>query len=224
MGKVINEIGNRYGKLTVVEYDGVKDHYAYWKCQCDCGKYVSHRGYFLRKGIVTSCGCESHTKNEKGNTYGKLTVIDYDGLDKQGNAKWKCQCECGTIISVRGYKLRNGWTKSCGCLNSVGNSKINSYLREHNINFVSEYSFNNLRSPNGGLLKFDFAIFDDNNSLQYLIEYQGEQHYINNQEFGRQQREITDNIKKEYCKENNLLLYEIKYNESIEERLNEILK
>lgn len=222
MGKIINEIGNKYGKLTVIDYAGIKDHYAYWLCQCDCGNQVLHRGYFLRKGIVKSCGCESHIKNEKGKIYDKLTVIGYDGLDKQGNAMWKCQCECGNIISVRGYKLRNGWTRSCGCLTSIGNNKISCYLNEHHISFISEYSFKDLVSPKGNPLKFDFAIFKDDN-LYCLIEYQGEQHYIDGIDFGRLQRETTDILKQQYCIKNNIQLFEIRYDESIEERLEQIL-
>ena len=31
---------------------------------------------------------------------------------------WKCQCTCGNITSVQGSSLKNGHTKSCGCLQS----------------------------------------------------------------------------------------------------------
>ncbi|MBO7671969.1 hypothetical protein J6S88_01020, partial [bacterium] len=29
---------------------------------------------------------------------------------------WKCECECGNIVFVESYSLKNGNTKSCGCL------------------------------------------------------------------------------------------------------------
>ena len=57
----------------------------------------------------------SGTINEIGNTYGRLKVIERAGSNSQGRALWKCQCECGNIIIVRGADLRNGHTKSCGC-------------------------------------------------------------------------------------------------------------
>ena len=54
-------------------------------------------------------------KNEIGNTYGYLTVIGRDTNDKEGRARWICECKCGNIVTVRGKALRQGNTKSCGC-------------------------------------------------------------------------------------------------------------
>ena len=64
-------------------------------------------------------------------------------------------------------------------------------------------------------------------SLKYLIEYQGEQHYKahkKNPEFGKQQREITDKQKKDHCEKHNIRLYEIRYDENIEDALEAILQ
>lgn len=55
-------------------------------------------------------------KDMTGQKFGRLTVIKYAYSDKHHNAVWQCQCECGNIIEVRGDTLRNGNTKSCGCL------------------------------------------------------------------------------------------------------------
>lgn len=54
-------------------------------------------------------------KNELGNTYGRLTVIDYVGLNNQHRAVWLCKCSCGNLTKVVGKYLRNGDTTSCGC-------------------------------------------------------------------------------------------------------------
>ena len=35
-----------------------------------------------------------------------------------GNATWKCLCDCGNITYVKSFNLKNGHTKSCGCLKS----------------------------------------------------------------------------------------------------------
>ena len=53
--------------------------------------------------------------NEVGKTYGYLTVIERAENNKKGQAMWKCQCQCGNIVTVCGVDLRNGHTKSCGC-------------------------------------------------------------------------------------------------------------
>lgn len=56
-------------------------------------------------------------KNEIGNIYGLLTVIERDKSKPTGKgAFWICKCECGNTKSIRGDCLRNGHTQSCGCL------------------------------------------------------------------------------------------------------------
>lgn len=54
-------------------------------------------------------------KNEIGNTYGYLTVIERAENTKEGRARWKCKCKCGNEVIVLGKHLRSGNTKSCGC-------------------------------------------------------------------------------------------------------------
>lgn len=54
-------------------------------------------------------------KDETGNTYGILTVLERAGSNKHGKALWKCRCECGKEIIVDGTSLRTGNTTSCGC-------------------------------------------------------------------------------------------------------------
>ena len=55
--------------------------------------------------------------------FGRLVVIADAGTDKQGKALFKCRCDCGNEIIVRGYSLRNGDCKSCGCLRSEASSE-----------------------------------------------------------------------------------------------------
>lgn len=52
---------------------------------------------------------------QPGQKFGKWTVIEAAGHNKDHRALWKCQCECGTIKNVVGRDLRNGSSKSCGC-------------------------------------------------------------------------------------------------------------
>ena len=55
----IDEVGNVYGKLTVIERDYSKQQKAYLFCQCSCGnpKLISVMGTDLRSGHTQSCGC-----------------------------------------------------------------------------------------------------------------------------------------------------------------------
>lgn len=51
-----------------------------------------------------------------GQTFGRLTVLNYHGINDKGVHMWNCHCECGNEKVVRGDALRYGITRSCGCL------------------------------------------------------------------------------------------------------------
>lgn len=55
-----------------------------------------------------------------GQTFGRLTVIGEGHKNKQGSYKWLCKCICGKELEVLGSKLKNGHTKSCGCIVKEG--------------------------------------------------------------------------------------------------------
>lgn len=51
-----------------------------------------------------------------GQVFGNLAVIQETDQRLGGEVVWKCLCGCGETSLVRGYCLRSGMTKSCGCL------------------------------------------------------------------------------------------------------------
>lgn len=122
MGKARSEIGNKYGLLTVIEEAGIdSSKHKLWKCKCDCGNEIIARGSRLRNGEKRDCGCvKKHDfVDETGKRYGRLVVLEIDNNPREVKDRhiyWKCQCDCGKIISVNGRNLRSGNTKSCGCL------------------------------------------------------------------------------------------------------------
>ena len=163
---------------------------------------------------------ESHNGiDEIGNKYGKLTVIGRADKTDGTHIFWNCQCECGNYTIVNGTNLRLGITKSCGCLKSKGELEITQLLIDNNILFKKEYSFCDLKGTGDGLLRFDFAIFNEDGSLSHLIEYDGQQHFQqvtffdNTQNF--QNRLENDKRKNDYCKKHNIILKRIKYDEKI---------
>lgn len=60
-----------------------------------------------------------------GKKFNMLLVTSESHKGKQG-FYWNCVCECGNKSVVLGQKLRNGHTKSCGCLQVINTSKANT--------------------------------------------------------------------------------------------------
>ncbi len=229
MGKLIDLTGKRFGRLFVIERDNdyqIKNKIKNpcWKCKCDCGKIVTIQGPALRSGHTKSCGClqrerasQSSLKNLIGKRFGELEVIERDCSKSSGHqrkAYWLCKCTCGSVISVISDSLISGHTVSCGCINySKGERKICEILKKCNLSFKQQFSFNDLLG-NKAPLRFDFAIFNDSNQLQCLIEYQGQQHY--KQVFFQSKEDFlnglyNDKKKRDYCKYNNIKMIEIPY-------------
>ena len=65
-----------------------------------------------------------------GHRFGRLTVTRNVGCDSQRNRLWQCICDCGNTSAVSSINLRNGRTRSCGCLHaeqSALNGAASSY-------------------------------------------------------------------------------------------------
>lgn len=220
MGAFIDLTGKKFGRLTVLERKYKKGNEWYWLCSCECGKTCEVCGSNLRRGRTKSCGClkQESDKKPKGNVinligqkFGHLTVIERAGSDHRGEAKWLCQCDCNSApIEVLSSNLRSGHTQSCGCdRRSHGEKAIAILLRENNILFEQEKVL--FKFSNGSNAYFDFFI---NN--KYLIEYDGETHFRYNlhgwhtlEQLNKQQE--RDQIKTQWCKENNIPLIRISY-------------
>lgn len=237
MTKVIDITGQKFGQLTVIER-GPNDkhgHAQFW-CQCDCGsplKLIASSS--LRKGLTVSCGCNKLKKlkeyndtnkliDETGNTYGYLTVLRRaeNVPPKDGRAQWVCRCKCGKEIITTGKSLRTGSKLSCGCMKkTAGEFRVEQLLEENKITYAEQYTIYIEQDKYEVIQKhpyyFDFAVLNEDKKLLYLIEYDGSQHYFAkfnsdwNTEENLQKTQIRDNIKNQWCKDNNIPLIRIPY-------------
>lgn len=226
--------GRIFGRLTVITRDFEKENSlsskgsTYWKCKCECGKEVTVSRGSLLNGTTKSCGCyrkEISAKHltevaskkyvdETGNKYGKLTVlykIENTDATKKG-AYWMCKCDCGNQKIIFGNSLRRGNTTSCGCIGkSKGEYIIEEILKQNNFLYVKEYPI----KIEHKILRYDFAILDNQNNIQYIIEFDGKQHFEATEFFGGEEQLITtqnnDKIKNQWCKENGIPLIRIPY-------------
>ena len=224
-----NLIGQRFGKLVVINRDEnrEKGHQkkVYWNCICDCGNIKSVQSQNLLSGKTQSCGCVQKQNTSSalkldllGKRFGKLVVIEpAESVLEQSGAKrtvWKCKCDCGNECYVKTINLRSGDTTSCGCIYSKGEQLIEEILKENNFLFKREYSFDDLLTEKGFKMRFDFAVFQ-NNEILALIEFQGIQHYEPWQDhknsLSLEERQERDQIKQAYCAQKGYKLIIIPY-------------
>ena len=108
----------------------------------------------------------------------------------------------------------NGNTRTCGCETKSRNEiYIGKILEEQHVTFAEQYTFPDCK--NEAPLRFDFAVFSDDDHLEFLLEYDGEQHFKVIEYFGGEEgfklRQKRDNIKNEYCEKNGIDILRIPY-------------
>ena len=98
--------GQKFGKLTVIEFSEIRSKYAYWRCVCDCGREKIARGANLISGQTQSCGClnyTSHTKLRDGKS--RIYVIWVGMKQRCENSKRIDYAKYGG----RGIRVCNEW-------------------------------------------------------------------------------------------------------------------
>ena len=221
-----NIVGERFGRLIVVgEIEPIKNTRQFM-CKCDCGNEKVVRIPDLLLGRTRSCGClrkeiskERMSEDLTGQIFNELTAIrqvdDFVGRGNYRRSKWLFRCSCGREVEALAVNVKHGKTKSCGHFGrSIAEHLMFKWLSERNVRFDYEAMFNDLRNPSTGyMLHFDFRIYRNDGSF-FLVEHQGEQHFNDKSwYFGREQREKTDKIKKNYCATHGITLYETFYDE-----------
>lgn len=232
-------IGIRFGRLvgesTYYDDKGIRRAI----CICDCGNHKDVRVSDLFSGMTRSCGClKSETSHNRtfeditGQTFNELTAIRRveDYISPSGNhmTQWLFRCSCGKeeIALVRNVKA--GKKKSCGHIRySYAEYQILNFLQKNNIHFEYNAKLDGLINPDTNRPLFvDFIIYRDDGTF-FILEHQGEQHFysddIGRHERGKVQREVTDQLKKDYCIEYDIPLYETLYNEDYMLHLKRIL-
>ena len=156
-------------------------------------------------------------------------LYDYSKVNYKG-----CLIPITIICPKHGEFLQTPYTHLAGngcqkCRKSKGEKSISDYLTLNNIKYFEQYKFDECRDKRR--LPFDFYLPDYN----ICIEYQGKQHYeptmhvmlAKNETVGYEAYLVQkrhDQIKKEFCKNSNIRLIEIKYDQKVSTILDECLK
>ena len=153
--------------------------------------------------IYSGSGCKLLSK-EYVNIHEKLSIL----------------CKCGKTFqtSFSKFKFKNKiMCNDCSMSTSNGEFRVKQYLEKNNIAFKEEFKIDECRNERP--LPFDFAIFDGESNLNMLIEYDGEFHF-KPAGFSEDEKKMNkklelqqyrDEIKNQYCKDNNIPLLRIPY-------------
>ena len=206
------EHGVPNSKIIVIKQLPTEGGHALWECKCSCGNPKTFKvdGANLRSGHTTSCGCNRigvNHKNRSNTTFNKIFIGEVDGKSNDGLYLYDCTCFCRNHFIYNATKILNRHIQSCGCLTSKGEQKIQDLLEQMKIKFIHEYPLKDLLTEKNNPRRMDFAIFKQD-KLHCFIEYQGEQHYNQNNNWYNPEGDIQ---KKEYCKNKNIPLVEIPY-------------
>lgn len=209
--------------------------------KCLCGKEYETTYNQLQGGKQRQCpSCgkakQVYSRRKTDNEFKEevLLLVDqeYLFLDKYINSKTHLLCRhtnCGHTYKVTPDSFLGG--KRCPkCNSSKGEQVVQSYLDKNTLFYTRQFKFKDC--INKRRLPFDFAVFSDESQEkpEFLIEYDGQQHFIpmgfggsSSNNFKRTIK--NDRIKDDYCKQNGIELIRIPYweQDNIEEILTEKL-
>ena len=132
------------------------------------------------------------------------------------------------------YDVFRSGGRCAKCHSYHNENKIREILESYNVIFSEQYTFSDLKIKR--FLKFDFCVFEnDGKTIKFLLEYQGEQHYMpinfsgKGLEFSKKKLtkvKYSDRLKRLYCKSHGIPLVAIKYTQknNLESIISNLLK
>ena len=143
---------------------------------------------------------------------GLLTVLEETPLRKNHHIVWRCRCECGRETLAPSSELQRHRViccDACKTKGSRGELMISHLLAQNNIIFEREKTFENCFYPDSHKKpRFDFYV-----EQQYLIEFDGRQHFKETNFFTEtlESNRFRDTYKNQWCQKHNIPLIRIPY-------------
>ena len=223
---VYNLVGNEYTVLG--EYIKSKE---YIKMKHNkCGHIYNVKPYKFLHQNHRCPNCSIHKKLTKETFSERIYELEgnkYSLLSDFKNVNTYiilCHNECNYKYKVKPkdfLKINGNRCPRCAALlkESKNVIKIKEYLNSNNISFITEKIFDDCKNKRN--LPFDFYLED----YDLLIEYDGEQHfkicYDDIEGFKNQQK--RDQIKNDWCRENNKDLLRLNYKQDVIKILDDYL-
>ncbi|WP_139074750.1 hypothetical protein [Paenibacillus elgii] len=220
MRKTHNEFLKEIEEICDSEYTVISTYFNY-STKVSLVHNICNHEYMVTPADFISGGkrCPKCFRNDKKTTkifqqelsskYGdEYTVLgEYTGANNKIKVFHK---KCNKPYYPTPSNLLRGISRCSTCQDSKGEEKVSNFLISHKINFTPQYSFKDCKRI--FVLRFDFAVFDNDNNLLFLIEYDGVQHF--EPTFGIRAFKNTlssDEIKNKYCLSKSIELIRIPY-------------
>lgn len=111
----IDLTGQKFDKLTAVEYHDTKSGHARWRCLCDCGAEHIILATSLKRNSSNSCTrCSKYTSyldiadDIIGKKFGNVTVTNLYASKKYRTTYCNCICDCGNIFKTKFNHIKSG--------------------------------------------------------------------------------------------------------------------
>lgn len=87
MTKKLDIIGQKFDRLTVLDFVEMKNQRSQWRCLCICGKEKIVTGRDLKRGGVKSCGCLRIDNRSQWKGYEEISLRDYSLIGHCANKR-----------------------------------------------------------------------------------------------------------------------------------------
>ena len=145
-------IGQKFHKLTIIDYKRGQPKSKNCQCKCDCGNTIWARYGNLKQGNNKGCGCLGHRYDNRkyiGQKFNNLTIIDYK-KNQPYNNNCQCRCDCGNIVWIRYGNLKNGLNKTCSSSSCLYHLKLSRKRFDNN-------TINNFKSLLQGKIPLNYT-------------------------------------------------------------------
>jgi hypothetical protein len=225
--KKVKELeGTNYKFKDEYKHGELQELKRFWHKDCNSNFYMRPSDFLYNGYRCNNCNKHAYTKKELkeiikkiDNEYEVIYIPEnFKGISRT-NIKIK-HLECGTVMDIRPNNFITNGQRCPTCTenpihNLLGDSKgiikIKEFLKDGNLNFETEKTFNDLKSEfSNKKLRFDIFV----SKLNLLIEYDGKYHMRQKEntiftEDRINRVQIHDKKKNKYCKENNINLLRI---------------
>ena len=142
MSRMVDLVGQKFDRLTVLKRVGSRYSHHIWQCKCDCGELKEISGISLKKGLSRSCGCLAREGNNKSHGLAKTRQYKI-----WANMLKRCNNPKGNryyIYGGKGIKVCDNWLKFESFWNDMKKGYSDN-LSIDRINNNGNYEKNNCR-------------------------------------------------------------------------------